>query len=85
VRALLIATLRTLLVDHWLGNHHQVTEKKDGGDDIHVFAIEHGTLYGTADKTKTYEVSFHLGPITIRVTDNTLRRFLRRAAYSHFW
>ncbi|KAF9786805.1 hypothetical protein BJ322DRAFT_1217803 [Thelephora terrestris] len=54
-------------IDHWLGNHHQVADAKDGGDAIHVFAIEHGTLYGAADNTKTYEVSFHLGPLTIRI------------------
>ncbi|KAF9786816.1 hypothetical protein BJ322DRAFT_1209840 [Thelephora terrestris] len=54
-------------IDKWLGNHHRVADAKDGGNDIHVFAIEHGNLYGAADNTKTYEVSFHLGPITIRI------------------
>ncbi|KAF9786818.1 hypothetical protein BJ322DRAFT_1019399 [Thelephora terrestris] len=52
-------------VDQWLGNHHRVSDAKDG-DEIHVFAIEHGDVYAT-DNKKTYEVSFNLGPITIRI------------------
>ncbi|KAF9786817.1 hypothetical protein BJ322DRAFT_1106920 [Thelephora terrestris] len=52
-------------VDHWLGNHHRVSSSEDG-EEIHVFAIEHGDVYAT-DNKKTYEVSFNLGPITIRI------------------
>ncbi|KAF9786814.1 hypothetical protein BJ322DRAFT_1106917 [Thelephora terrestris] len=52
-------------VEKWLGNHHRVSDLKDG-DGIHVFAIEHGNVY-SAEAKKTYEVVFSIGPVNIRI------------------
>ncbi|KAF9786819.1 hypothetical protein BJ322DRAFT_1209843 [Thelephora terrestris] len=51
-------------VEHWLGNHHRVSETRDGGE-IHVFAIEQGNVYASESK-KTYEVVIAIGPISLK-------------------
>lgn len=56
-------------IGKWLEDHHRVEDKgRTDGDEIHVFAVEEGPVYGlAADKKKSWQVHFSLGPITIRL------------------
>ena len=54
-----------LLVGKWLDSHHQLNTVN--GDDIHVFAVEHGDVFASPSNTKTFKISFHLGGLTITV------------------
>ena len=58
-----------LLVGKWLDSHHQLNVVN--GDDIHVFAVEHGDVFASPSTTKTFEVSLGLGPLTIIVIRDT--------------
>jgi len=55
-------------LDKWLDQHHRVEDKeRTNGDEIHVFAVEHGDVFGADSTIKHWEISFHLGPLTIKV------------------
>jgi hypothetical protein len=72
VRISLTGTTR-VLVGKWLDHHHDVqrNEGGKGGDEVHVFAVEHGAVFGGAETLKTYEVVFQIGPVKIRVIRET--------------
>ena len=74
MRTLLTTTTRILPVDGWLGQHHRVEDtERTNGDEIHVFAVEHGDVFGENSTTKHFEVSFGLGPLTIKVIYDACR------------
>ena len=69
------------LVGKWLDTHHSVGGKLDGND-FHVFAVEHGAVFGKAGAVKTFQIVLHLGPVTVRVIPRFLLILLRRATDS---
>jgi len=56
---LLTAAARILPVEKWLGQHHRV-EKGADGEEIHVFDMEHGNVFGSGVSIKHYEITVHL-------------------------
>lgn len=59
---------RILPVSKWLDHHHRV--EHNNGRVIHVFAVEHGNVYGGEDAAKHYEIAFSLD-LPIKVINDT--------------